>query len=217
MARLILASDFDRTLTDESLTPCHHVLGYISSLRPEIFFIVASGRGLEFLKENVGIYADAIVAENGAVIMANGKVIVLGEDWSREVRKVVKDGEGIWYGRVLLYALLSRREEVEAALRSSGIAYRLERNRESFMVMPPYVSKGRGVEIAIKEAGLEGTKVASVGDDMNDLSMYDVSDIRLAIGNSIQELKQQADLISSLPFCEGTMELLDRLLRIIKI
>ena len=202
---LIFASDYDRTLTDKNLEPCKGVISYISSFRPDIFFVIASGRRLEFLEENVGSYADAIVAENGAIIKINGRKITFGKDWNTKVRELIKEDERIWFGEVLLYSLISEEDRIKKAL-SEKISFRIERNKESIMVMPEYVSKGFGVSVVLKLLGVENERLASIGDDCNDLSMLEISKIKLAVQNSLPKLKAISNFVSDLPYCEGTLE-----------
>jgi hydroxymethylpyrimidine pyrophosphatase-like HAD family hydrolase len=76
---LVFVSDYDRTLTDQDLQPCYKVISYISSFRPEIFFVIASGRRLEFLLENLEPFADAFVTENGAVVYYEKRKYVFWE------------------------------------------------------------------------------------------------------------------------------------------
>jgi hydroxymethylpyrimidine pyrophosphatase-like HAD family hydrolase len=72
-----IACDYDRTLTDESLVLS---LNAVTSLK-KVF--IASGRRLPFLMDVNARhgFADAIIAENGAVIYdpAGGTKILLGE------------------------------------------------------------------------------------------------------------------------------------------
>mgnify|MGYP001772664268 CR=1 FL=1 len=212
---LVFASDYDRTLTDQNLEPCYRVISYISSFRPDIFFVIASGRRLEFLQEKLGPYADALVAENGAVVYFENKKLVYGKDWNQRVREIVDEKEGVWFGEVLLYSLLDREDEIRKAL-DGKISYRIERNRESIMVMPDYVDKNFGVQRVIMMLDSESLITAAVGDDHNDLSMVEASDVKLAIQNSIPEIKASSDFISAQPYCEGTLEAFDHLLQKLK-
>jgi len=123
---LVFVSDYDRTLTDQDLQPCYKVISYISSFRPEIFFVIASGRRLEFLLENLEPFADAFVAENGAVVYYEKSKYVFGKDWNGIVRKILGEKEEIWFGEVLLYSLLSKEEEIRDAL-DGKINYRIEK------------------------------------------------------------------------------------------
>ncbi len=212
---LVFASDYDRTLTDQNLEPCYRVISYISSFRPDIFFIVASGRRLEFLQEKLGSFVDALVAENGAVIYFENRKLVYGKDWNQKVREIVDEKDGVWFGEVLLYSLLNNEYKIRKAL-DGKISYRIERNRESFMVMPDYVNKNFGVQRVITMLDSDSLIRAAVGDDYNDLSMTEASDVKLAIQNSIPEIKASSDFISVQPYCEGTLEAFDHLLQNLK-
>ncbi|MFP3262000.1 MAG: HAD hydrolase family protein [Nitrososphaeria archaeon] len=213
---LVFASDYDRTLTDQNLQPCYKVINYISSFRPEIFFIVASGRRLEFLLENLEPFADAFVAENGAVVYHEKRKYVFGKEWNERVRKIIDEKEGIWFGEVLLYSLLSREGEIRDAL-AGKINYRIERNKESIMVMPEYINKNFGVLNVLRSLGSENLTLAAIGDDYNDISIIEASDIKLALQNSIPQIKAFSDFVSVQPYCEGTLEAFEYLLQKLKI
>jgi hydroxymethylpyrimidine pyrophosphatase-like HAD family hydrolase len=202
---LVFVSDYDRTLTDQDLQPCYKVISYISSFRPEIFFVIASGRRLEFLLENLEPFADAFVAENGAVVYYEKRKYVFGKDWNRIVRKILGEKEEIWFGEVLLYSLLSKEEEIRDVL-DGKINYRIERNKESIMVMPEYIDKNFGVQKVLEMLGSENLTLAAIGDDYNDISMIEASDIKLALQNSIPQIKALSDFVSAQVYCEGTLE-----------
>jgi hydroxymethylpyrimidine pyrophosphatase-like HAD family hydrolase len=202
---LVFVSDYDRTLTDQDLQPCYKVISYISSFRPEIFFVIASGRRLEFLLENLEPFGDAFVAENGAVVYYEKRKYVFGKDWNGIVRKILGEKEEICFGEVLLYSLLSKEEDIRDALEGK-INYRIERNKESIVVMPEYIDKNFGVQKVLEMLGSENLTLAAIGDDYNDISMIEASDIKLALQNSIPQIKALSDFVSVQVYCEGTLE-----------
>lgn len=65
-----------------------------------------------------------------------------------------------------------------------------------FELVPLSVSKGAAVhELTAKGIILPGAVIA-IGDQENDLSLFDAADIRVAMGNAVPTLKQHADFIT---------------------
>jgi hydroxymethylpyrimidine pyrophosphatase-like HAD family hydrolase len=128
-----------------------------------------------------------------------------GKDCNVIVRKIIGEKEEIWFGEVLLYSLLSKEEEIRDAL-DGKINYRIERNKESIMVMPEYIDKNFGVQKVLEMLGSENLTLAVIGDDYNDISMIEASDIKLALQNSIPQIKALSDFVSVQVYCEGTLE-----------
>jgi len=105
----------------------------------------------------------------------------------------------------LLYSLLSKEEEIRDAL-DGKINYRIERNKESIMVMPEYIDKIFGVQKVLEMLGSENLTLAAIGNDYNDISMIEASDIKLAPQNPIPQIKALSDFVSVQVYCEGTLE-----------
>ncbi len=56
-------------------------------------------------------------------------------------------------------------------------------------------SKGNALKILAKELHIKKEEIACIGDGENDMSMFNVSGLRLAMGNAVDELKAKADFI----------------------
>lgn len=54
-------------------------------------------------------------------------------------------------------------------------------------------SKGRALAMLAQGLNIKKEEIACIGDSENDLSMFDVSGLKIAMGNSIQVLKEKAD------------------------
>jgi Cof subfamily protein (haloacid dehalogenase superfamily) len=62
--------------------------------------------------------------------------------------------------------------------------------------MNPEVSKGRALIAVAKKLGVSMEKVVAFGDGYNDISLMEVAGFRVAMGNSIDEIKTSADYIT---------------------
>ena len=56
-------------------------------------------------------------------------------------------------------------------------------------------SKGRALATLACELGIKKAEIACIGDSENDLSMFGVSGLKIAMGNSIEALKEKADVV----------------------
>ena len=54
-------------------------------------------------------------------------------------------------------------------------------------------SKANGIRFLREKYGFE--RVVAFGDNLNDLSMFEAADVRIAVGNAREELKAAADLV----------------------
>lgn len=69
-------------------------------------------------------------------------------------------------------------------------------------------SKANGIKFLRNEYGFEN--ITCFGDNLNDLSMFAESDIKIAVGNAVPELKEKADFITSENNHDGVSEWLIR-------
>ena len=73
-------------------------------------------------------------------------------------------------------------------------------------------SKGRALEALAKRLGITREEIACIGDGENDLSMFAVSGLKIAMGNAFEGLKQQADYVTSSNNREGAAKAVRRIL-----
>lgn len=89
------------------------------------------------------------------------------------------------------FALLKRCEpELQAALGDRALAVR---SQDYYLdVTPPGRSKGTFVQAMAQRLGLAAEAIATIGDMQNDLPMFGVSGLPIAMGNATDDVKQQA-------------------------
>ncbi len=75
----------------------------------------------------------------------------------------------------------------------------------------PKISKGTGVTQIAKQFGLEPSQVCVFGDYENDLSMFNVARISVAMGNSIEEVKKASTFITLPNYEDGVAYAVNKL------
>ncbi len=78
--------------------------------------------------------------------------------------------------------------------------------------MNPHVSKGPALEALATEFGISMNFVTAFGDGYNDMSMMAAAGFSVAMGNSINELKQCADYVTESNDNDGVAHAVERLL-----
>ncbi len=72
----------------------------------------------------------------------------------------------------------------------------IDRGSHFFEVVPKGFSKATGMELLLKELGLEKKDSYAFGDSTNDLEMLRFSPNSVAMGNACEEVKQQVDFVT---------------------
>lgn len=205
-----LALDFDGTMRLPGAPVNPELVRLIGRLKTlEVRVILVSGRCLGELKELIDLSLfDAVVVENGAILILNGKRKVLAPRTWPTVRARLLRFFRAGCEEVILS--LDRVHEAEA-IRRSGTDAQVEANKDRVMIVPKGINKGSGLHAALKGLGFDS--VACVGDGENDLSMFMVCDFRIALANSVDALKSEADYVSTKPNGAGVLEAIGALLR----
>ena len=207
-----VAIDYDGTLT-VTARPGGEVLEALRETRAAGKAVVlVTGRILAELHEDfpeVEDEFDAIVAENGAVL-ADGDGI---RDLAMPVDPALADALThrdvlVRQGRVLL---AGRADDATVALEEIGrlgLDCQLVRNRGELMMLPAGVSKGSGLVEALGNLGISRHSTIAVGDAQNDLSLLEVCEVGVAVGNAVTSLRERADVVLDTADGEGVVELL---------
>jgi Cof subfamily protein (haloacid dehalogenase superfamily) len=80
-------------------------------------------------------------------------------------------------------------------------------------VTPPGADKGTFVQAMARRLGISTDAVATIGDMHNDLAMFAVSGLSIAMGNATDEIKRQAKLVTTSNEEEGFANAIDMILR----
>ena len=210
-----IAIDIDGTLTykDRSLN-CKAV----EALRKvDAVIILATGNISCFARtaaKLIGV-SDVVICENGGVVRFDydGEDIVLG-DKSKCLKavEILKN-----YYRIELLDNDYRKSEVclrrtfpidearkllpeDVRIIDSGFAYHIT-DRE--------VSKGKALKFIAEKLEIRLEEVAAIGDSENDIDMFEVAGIGIAVANADIKLKRVADVVTSKPNGDGVVEALE--------
>lgn len=206
-----VAFDLDGTLADGGLSS--EALNAIRDGRDGgLAMVLVTGRIQGELEAEFGKLAgefDAVVAENGAVLLLGDDV----HELARPVDVVLADrlqeeGVPVRRGRVLLACEAGDADAVHHAVDELGLDCQLLRNRSALMVLPAGVSKGTGLLAALSELGISPHNAIAVGDAENDLALLAAAEVGVAVANAVPSLRQHADLVLDEPDGRGVASLL---------
>jgi hydroxymethylpyrimidine pyrophosphatase-like HAD family hydrolase len=206
-----VALDFDGTLAEGQVAPA--TLAALTEARARgVRVILVTGRIMSELRAvfpEVDDHIDAVVAENGALLVTHGGVRLLAAPIGRAVSAALT-GRGVAHrsGQVLIAGAAADEPAVLEVVRELGLDCRLVRNRGELMVLPAGVTKGTGLLEALGELGLSPHNAIGVGDGENDHSLLDACEVGVAVANAVDALRAHADMSMSLPDGQGVADLL---------
>ncbi len=210
-----IVCDYDRTLTDESLVLSLNAVTSLKSARKNgIKVFIASGRRLPFLVDVTAGrgFVDAIIAENGAVIYdpVNGAKILLGEGLE-ELKSAFADVDFVEVEEVIVATTRPYLKDVKEIIETNGLSVDIELNRDDVMIMPKGIDKGSGIVKAAEIYRIDRKNLAGIGDAENDLKMFGVAGVKVAVANAVDALKDEADIVCSEPYGDGVTEFVQSL------
>jgi hydroxymethylpyrimidine pyrophosphatase-like HAD family hydrolase len=80
-------------------------------------------------------------------------------------------------------------------------------------ITPPGYDKGTFVEAMAKRSGISTDTIATIGDMQNDLAMFKVSGLSIAMGNATDDVKRQASHVTTSNEDEGFAGAVDFILK----
>ena len=86
-------------------------------------------------------------------------------------------------------------------------------NVDAVMILPPGVTKGTGLAVALAELGASLEETVAIGDAENDYALLGACAYGVAVANAVPALKEKADLVTAGEGGAGVAELVDRILR----
>ena len=207
-----VALDFDGTLADGQVAPA--TLAALTEARAArgVRVILVTGRIMSELRAvfpEVDDHIDAVVAENGALLVTHGGVRLLAAPIGRAVSAALT-GRGVPHrsGQVIVAGAAADEPAALEVVRELGLDCRLVRNRGELMVLPAGVTKGTGLLEALGELGLSPHNAIGVGDAENDHSLLDACEVGVAVANAVDALRAHADMSMALPDGQGVADLL---------
>lgn len=207
-----IAVDFDGTLTMGG-GPEPGMLAALDEARAAgRRVVIVTGRILAELLEvfpDVGEHADAVVAENGAVLARGGRRRLLAEPVPDELAAALAArGMAFRRGEALLACDGQDEAAVLGEVRRLGLECQLVRNRGELMVLPAGVSKGTGLAAGLADLGISPHSAVAIGDAENDHSLLAAAELGVAVGNAVSALKAEADIVLAEPDGQGVASFL---------
>lgn len=224
--------DIDKTLTDDNLLVDLRAIRTIRRLEAEglpVVFVTArdymTAASLSMFFGACGLVA----SENGAVLwnirnrQSSPQPIILG-DRARVERGVTALQEALGNaisvfptpGR-LCSAVVGRNFDLEVGnkiLREKGTHARLLDSSLAFHLIDEDTGKGRGVREAAKLLGIETKNIVAIGDNLNDMEMFQAAAYSITVGNAPQVVKDQVNYACKARFgagfCEGVLHALNK-------
>lgn len=169
-----------------------------------ILLALVTGRMLESIFE---IFApirlfDLVVAENGAVVYfpASEQIEVLGDPPSPQfVAAFVQRNIPFYTGRVVVGMKRMYEQPVQEVLRSSSGQRHAIFNVNDIMILPPGINKATGLRAGLSQFDVTSDDIAGIGDAENDIELFQACGLRVAVGNALDMLKAEADLVLDQP------------------
>ena len=218
----VVATDIDYTLTDSSLRLDTSAIDKIRELEARgVKVILISGRNLPAtgsLAQLIGTFG-LVVAENGGVIAKYQTPIkVLGRIENARAalrmlrkrigRKVIERPDSK-LGMRLSSVSLERSFDFEVAtelLRKSRMRADLVDTGVTYILLDAHVSKGYALARLARLAKLPLTHSAGIGDNYNDLSLFQRVAYKIAVANAPEDVKRQANYVCSHSYGQGFLE-----------
>ncbi len=206
-----VASDFDGTMAEGQIAA--DTLAAVDEARARgTRVILVTGRIMSELHAafpDVEDHVDAVVAENGAVVITPVGVRQVAAPIGRAVSAALT-ARGVAHrsGQVLVAAAADDEPAALEVIRELGLDCQLVRNRGELMILPAGVTKGTGLLEALSDLGLSYHNTIGIGDAENDHSLLDACEIGVAVANSVVALRARADLVLALPDGSGFADLL---------
>lgn len=208
----VVAVDYDGTIAQhDSVHPA--ALDAIAELRRQRRkVLLCTGRRVEELRDvfpDVDRHFDAIVAENGGLIVMASEIIWTADPLPNELDAVLGDaGVPFERGHVLIATHAHHAPETRKAIEELGLEAQLVYNRGALMVLPSGVSKGSGLLHAFGLLEVSRHSAIGIGDAENDHSLLQACEIGVAVGDAVSGLKAHADLCLDKPNGAGVAEFL---------
>ena len=216
--------DVDGTLTDERGVIHHEVVEALEELRERrLKALLSSGNGYPIL---VGLayylpVTRLVIAENGGVVGFKSDYRVIGDpERARRAREVLLLSGLVlesWQNpfRMVDYAFHVPRgvnvdevvEKCRVLVRGLGVV--VESSGWAIHVRDERVNKGVGLEVACKRLGLDLDEVIAVGDSDVDIPLFKKAGFSIALGNSTEKLREEANKLTREGYWRGFLEAIE--------
>jgi HAD superfamily hydrolase (TIGR01484 family) len=213
-----LACDFDQTLANAGLVAKSTLAALERLLASGRKLVLVTGRQLDDLQRifpAISLF-ERVVAENGAILYrpSTGETKLLAEPPPQAFIDSLRQRgvSPVSIGSVIVASEVPEDAKILAAIRDLGLELQVIYNKGAVMVLPSGVNKATGLLAALSEMCISHHNAIGVGDAENDHALLSACECGIAVANSIQTLRERADLTTSAPNGKGMEEIVDRLL-----
>jgi phosphoglycolate phosphatase (TIGR01487 family) len=214
-----IALDVDGTITDETRRVCVNAVNVIHRAENEgvpIIFVtgnvICAAKIIAILLGTTG----GLVAENGGVIESQGKIKILGN-----ITECQKAYEFLKSKFEVTNVELSDQRVSEVAIERTITEELVKETINDFNVVvydtkfaiqltDPSVNKGSSLKMITNDLGIKTDEILAIGDSENDIEFLRVSDVKVAVNNAADELKDIADYITEKSYGDGVAEAIER-------
>ncbi len=214
-----IALDVDGTITDETRRVCVNAVNAIHRAEnggvPIIFVtgnVMCAAKIIAILLGNTG----GLVAENGVVIESQGRIKILGN-----ITECQKAYEFLKSKFEVMKVELSDQRVSEVAIERTITEELVKETINDFNVVvydtkfaiqltDPSVNKGSSLKMITTDLGIKTDENLAIGDSENDIEFLRVSDVKVAVNNAADELKDIADYITEKSYDDGVAEAIER-------
>lgn len=216
-----IAVDVDGTITDDKRRLCPSALESLQeSEKRGIPVIIVTGNILCATK-TISILlgtSGGLVAENGGVIEFRGDYFVLGDlskcqkayDFLKTkypIKKVEYSAERVseiaLQRNIPVELVKEALKDFDVEVYDTGFAIHLT---------DPDVDKGSSLALLSNDMGIKPDEILAIGDSENDLELFKVAGVKVAVKNADPELKARADYVTEKSYGNGVKEALERFL-----
>ena len=195
-----LACDYDGTLASEDRISPTVREAVERARRAGLRLVLVTGRTFFELMRVCDCLElfDTVVAENGAVLYYPGSAMIRDQGPPVPGRLLAElDRRGIYYqvGRVIVGTARADEGGLKDAVAAAGVTRDLIYNRTALMLLPAGVSKGSGVQQALRVLGLSPHDVLALGDAENDLPLFDACGFSGCPGDSLAAVRERVDWV----------------------
>jgi hydroxymethylpyrimidine pyrophosphatase-like HAD family hydrolase len=208
----VVAVDLDGTIASGGKLAPEAVEAIDRARHDGMTVVLVTGRiGTELRAEfpRLADHVDALVLENGAVVVLNGQTHALAEPVERCLDEALA-ARGVPYrrGEVLVAVDGEHTATVVEAIGELGMDYQIVRNRSALMVLPAGTTKGTGLAALLAKMSLSPRNTVAVGDAENDLSLLGVAEVGAAVADAVPSVRRLADVVLDQPDGAGLAALL---------
>ncbi len=195
----VVAVDLDGTLSSRGQLSPQALDAIYDARHKGLMVVLVTGRikaELQAEFPHIADYFDALVLENGAVMVVKGHASALAEPVDSALDDALTMLRLPFRRGVVLVAIDGEHAATVVDLIGElELDCQIIRNRDALMVLPAGVTKGTGLSALLTELNLSPHNTIAVGDAENDLSMFGIAELGVAVPNAVSSVRRHADLV----------------------